>query len=267
MRRCSVTSRKLHTRPTISPSTRCGRERFEAATVGELHRLRALLLGLRVQLLDPLAERLGVRQAILDVGEQRAVVLAVDQSLGNLPELEKPLVPGHDLAVEVDDEDPVRGGVERGLQQRLLDAPSAIRPRQQDERALAVGGLPRPPADSNGGPLIGFGDDGFGSLENVLDAGPLREEVSQATPGQIGRAHQFTGTVVGVQHPSVAVQQQRGVGTPVHDRCVRDLKLARALRSRRHLVVSTHGLAPPNVSPTYSKSSGMGTSRSRSFSK
>ena len=101
-------------------------------TVLELDQVAALGVGLRVQLAHLRREAVGVDELSEHVAQRDAVVTGGEHRLGELPHLGEALVEARDPALEIDDEDAVGGGVERGVEERE-------RRPQLDVDGLAVG--------------------------------------------------------------------------------------------------------------------------------
>ena len=94
------------------------REALEDPAVAECEDVDALGFGGRIEF-PYLAEKgFGVRELLGDESERLLVLVCLQHLHGNPPHLGKPLVVGDDAPVQVHDQDAVRCGLERRLQER-----------------------------------------------------------------------------------------------------------------------------------------------------
>ena len=91
---------------------------LEDASVLELDDVVALGLGVRIHVAHAAQEALGLRELVDHEPEGEVVVAGGHDLRRQAPHLDEPLVEPNDPAMPVDDDDPVGGGVERGLEQR-----------------------------------------------------------------------------------------------------------------------------------------------------
>ena len=91
---------------------------LEDPPVAAAHDVDALRLGVRVALLDVAEELVGILDLVARVGEERLLVAAVLELGRDPPQAREPTVVDHHPAIAIDDQDPVGGRLDGGLQQR-----------------------------------------------------------------------------------------------------------------------------------------------------
>ena len=117
-RRRSVTSRAPDAPDDLAAEPLRRGEAFDRAAVVQLQHVEALGLRIVVELADPRQERLRVGELVEHHAGRRLVVAGFHELARQAPELEEALVEHRHDAVAVDDDDAVRGRVERRLEER-----------------------------------------------------------------------------------------------------------------------------------------------------
>ena len=127
--------------------TQRNRVPLENSPVLEVQHVEAVGLRLGVALLNAVHKELRIHELVLDVLDQpppaAEVVVSGNQRRLQLPDFLEAAVVGDDLAIQIDDQDPVGGGFECGLQdgarERIDDSTGFLRPRLRLGRTLSHG--------------------------------------------------------------------------------------------------------------------------------